>query len=106
MLYINNKRGGIDVNIALKQNNWRSKIKKSETINFIYTFIIIYNTCNENSGTIKINSFIPIPHPFPSLFFPSPSLLQSYFELIPLHSSPIPNSSILSPCFVVHYSVI
>jgi hypothetical protein len=44
LLYINNKRGGIDVNIALKQNNWRSKIKKSETINFIYTFIIICNS--------------------------------------------------------------
>jgi hypothetical protein len=31
---------------------------------------------------IKINSFISIRHPFPSLLLPSPSLLQSYFEMV------------------------
>jgi hypothetical protein len=51
---------------------------------------------NRNSKKIKINSFIPIPHPFPSPFFPSLSLPQSYLEMVPGPTrtfSPVLNSS-------------
>jgi hypothetical protein len=54
----------------------------------------------------KINSFIPIPHPFPSLLFPSPLRPQSYFEMVRLCSLSYSEFFYFFPCFFVHYSVI
>jgi hypothetical protein len=55
---------------------------------------------------IKINSFIPFRHPFPSLFFPSPSLPQNNFEMVRLCSLSYSDFFYSLPCFFVYYSVI
>jgi hypothetical protein len=58
---------------------------------------------NRNSKKIKINSFIPIPHPFPSLFFPFLSLPQSYFEMVRLYSLFYFEFFYSFPCFFLIY---
>jgi hypothetical protein len=50
--------------------------------------------------------FASYNNPFRSLFFPSPSLPQSYFEMLPLCSLSYFEFFYFFRCFFVHYSVI
>jgi hypothetical protein len=72
-----------------------------------FRFLITFSLhIKEQFQKIKNKQLYSYPHPFPSLFFPSPSLPQSYFEMVRLCS--------LSYChffhsflfFFVHDSVI
>jgi hypothetical protein len=53
------------------------------TFRFLITFSI---NIKQQFQKMKINSFIPIPYPYPSLFFPCSSLPHSYFEMVRLCS--------------------
>jgi hypothetical protein len=74
-------------------------------INIVFSSIFYENALVCPTG-FSIPDYIPILHSFPFLFFPSPSLPQSYFEMFRLYSLFYSEFFYPFPSFFVHYSVI
>jgi hypothetical protein len=75
---------------------------------FFFRFVITSFTYTKQNTpkNKKETSSIPIPHPSPSPFLPSPSVAQSYFEMVRLDSLSYSEFSYSFPCFFVHYFVV